>query len=313
LETPPTDSGSADDPTEKGPIGALPAMRRTRQKGLYLVAAVCAATMTVAAMVWKLGFSAKFSLAVILLGAFAVMIAAAWVRAQHENTVMPILARAFGLRYDGSATHHFASLPQTFIPPGKLQGCDDLMSGLIVDRNYRFAEVKTATGGKNSQTLFDGVVIEVATRKSLPALRILPISETLGLLMWKSRLDVTGMTKVFSAPGPGQDFGLWVEQPQDKDALGLRRLMEEMMCVAEVLPGGRLFAVACTCDALFIAISYQPEMFTIGGLFANDESVIDDVRRVSAEFAVPAHIAAQVMRAEENWITAMEGGVGHPA
>jgi hypothetical protein len=306
LNLPPTDNSDAQDPTETGLIGALPALRKTRRKGLVLVTLIIAATSVVTALLWKADVSVKLTLFSISLGAFAVMIAAAWVRSQHENNVMPILARAFGLRYDKSATYHFESLPQTFIPPGKARHCDDLISGVIVDRSYRFAEVRTVTGGKNPQTLFDGVVIEVSTRKSLPPLRILPISETLGLLLWKSRLDVTGMTKVFSAPGPGQDFGLWVEQPQDKDTLGLHGLMDQMMSVAEVLPGGRLFAVACTASALCVAIRYQPEMFAIGGLFANDESVINDVRRVSAEFALPARLAAEVMRAEENWIAAME-------
>ena len=42
------------------------------------------------------------------------------------------------------------------------------MSGSVAGRNFRFAECKTETGGKNSSTLFQGLVLEVRASGGVP-------------------------------------------------------------------------------------------------------------------------------------------------
>lgn len=293
---------TAQDPTGAALAEALPELRRIQIQGWAGMAAAAVVTLLMGTAIWQLGSDAMgWAIMAYVFGAFGVVGIGAWVKRSHEARVMPIIASTLGLSHQKQGKWFVDQIPTNFIPRGGKQQGDDLMSGKIADRPFRFAEVKTETGGKNSSTLFDGVVIELATREPLPEFLIAPSRQTRGFWFFKGNLDVANQTLWHSEYGTnGEEYGLWSPSDRPGEREVMQALMIRMIDLGGSLgSGSSLYSVACTGRDIYVALRHKHEMFRIGGAFATEADIMANIRTASDELAVPLRLAAEIVRAEE--------------
>ena len=233
-------------------------------------------------------------------GMFGIIVAFSRTRGTHEKLMMPIIAEAFGLDYEKAPKTFYDGLPAVFIPRGGVRKVDDMMAGQIADRRFRFAECKTETGGKNSSTLFKGVVLEVQGKGGVPEFLIASEKETKGFLFFKGRVDVGGMEMAHQSVGSdGKTYGLWARSSETGKMAGLRAFMDQIIALGpKVLGNSPLYSLVSDGRTYFISISHKRDLFKIGGLMANEEAMMRDIRAASAEFALPIGLVTEVLRAE---------------
>ncbi len=240
-------------------------------------------------------FSAVFAL-------FAPFWIATDVRHKHERMILPVIAQTFGLSHRKDPGEFFSSLPSVFIPRGGRRSADDQMSGTVADRWFRFTEVKTETGGKHSRTLFQGVVVEVENRRALPPFVIASTKETKGFLFLKGNVHVEGMDYHEGVTGPdGTYYGLWSPPGTGVDELqGVTAFLERMVNIGpEALGASKLYSVACTGEEILVALAHSRDMFRVGGLLADEQRVMADIRTAATEFSHPVKLVSEVIRAAE--------------
>jgi hypothetical protein len=145
----------------------LPELRRKSRQGWMLIAlvSVLAAAGTYALAGVGEGATWLFPL---MAGVFLIALIVGWIRKRHESMVMPILATTVGLSYAKDASGFVRCLPQRLLPKGRICRGEDCLSGAIGGRTIRMAEVKVETGGKNSRTLFKGVVANFPNAVAMP-------------------------------------------------------------------------------------------------------------------------------------------------
>lgn len=300
------------DPLETALSDALPQLRSLRLQGLAGLAALMAATVFLGIILLNAGKDAQsWAIIVGFAGVFGMIALAGWVKKSHEAAIMPILAATLNLSHQKSAKHFITQIPQNFIPRGGKQTCDDLMSGQIAGRPFCFAEVKTETGGKNSSTLFDGVVVEVKAREMLPEFLIAPVKQTKGFWFFKGNVDVGNQARWHSATGgTGEEYGLWSPSQQPAERKVMEALMDRMLNLGGSLgSGSSLYSVACTGHFIYVALRHKREMFRIGGVFSTHDELMADIRTATGELDVPLRLAGEVVRAEE----ALHEAAGRPA
>lgn len=277
---------------------------------MQMVAAVVAVVGVAGLLMSAGGDGVSYGIAVLVVGLLMlpVMVAES-VRLKQEKEVLPLIARAFGLSYTKSPPDIFYSLPEVFIPRGGRRSVDDQMAGEVAGRRFSFTEVKTETGGKNSRTLFKGVVVTIANDRKLPEFLIASTKETKGFLFFRGNVHVEGMDYHEGVTGPnGVYYGLWSRGGGQVGALsGLRAFMERMSEIGpQVLGTGELYSVACDGRSIHLAIRLAEDMFRVGGLLADDARVMADIRRAGDQLAHPIRLVSEVLRAEEALMAAQE-------
>lgn len=296
METPPTDT--TEDATARALDEALPLLRSTRRLGWGLIGLAVAGPAIVTVAHGWFGW--------LIFGGLGVFGIAGWVRSRHERMLLPIVAGVFGLTHAKGEADCFAALPEPFIPRGARRSADDTISGQIAGRTFRFAEVRTATGGKNSRTLFRGIVLQLACRPGLPPFLIADERQTKGFLFSRGNVPVEGMIPVMETRSrEGETYGLWTRDPAARDLPGLGAFLDRMVAIGEeVLGTARLYALACTGTDHFVALSHDADLFAVGGLLADEASIMADIRRASEEVAHTVELVAEILRAEEALIAA---------
>lgn len=299
--TPSADPGT--DPAATAISLLLPQMKSAQTQGWLWALAWFVGLGGVAAWMFSLGEDG------IQWGIFAAVFAAIipfWVatsvRKKHEKMVLPVVAETFGLSHVKDPGDYFASLPSVFIPQGGRRSADDQMSGTLAGRWFRFTEVKTETGGKHSRVLFRGVVVEVENGRRLPDFVIASTKETKGFLFMKGNVHVEGMDYHEGLTGPdGTYYGLWSPPGTRLGQLkGLTAFMERMANIGpQVLGDSKLYSVACTGGSILLALRHDRDLFQIGGLLANEQSIMSDIRSAASELSHPIALVTEVLRAEE--------------
>lgn len=298
----PAEDASVADVQTSALTDALNGLKHTKRTGWILFAVISAVTLTVVIGLANAGGEAiSWIIAALFGGAFGLIGVAGWVKKSHERDVMPILASTLNLSHQKTGSQFFETIPKNFIPRGGRRNCDDLMSGRMADRGFRFAEVKTETGGKNSRVLFDGVVVEVSTRAPLPEFLIAQVSQTKGFWIFKGNVNVEEMARSHTAWGKDQkEYGLWSPYSKPGEVKEMQVLMDRLVAMGPQLSAGSaLYSAACTGRNLYVALSHKHELFQIGGLFADDARIMSDIRSATADLQVPMSLAAEVIRAEE--------------
>lgn len=289
------------DPSAQALAAAMPEIRSAKTIGWISIAAAIA--VTVVALYWLADIpkAMQFIILVLVISGVIIWSIADWTRRRHERVVMPIIADAFGLSYQKSPGQFFTSLPRNFIPLGGRRSVDDMMSGRVADRYFSFAECKTETGGKNSSTLFQGVVIQVQGRQGVPPFIIASERETKGFLFFKGRVDVEGMNLVRQATGTdGQTYGLWVNFGSDAQLTGLQDFMDRIIALGpRVLGSASLYSLVSSGSNYHVSLRHNRDMFRIGGLLAQEAEVMTHIRIAAAEFAHPVQLVTEILRAEE--------------
>ncbi len=239
-------------------------------------------------------------------GVFGIVGAFGWTRAKHETTVMPIIAQAFGLHYQKAPSGFFETLPRNFIPLGGRRSVDDMMDGRVAGRSFRFAECKTETGGKNSSTLFKGIVLDVQSAGTLPSFIIASEKETRGFLFFKGRVQVDDMMLVHQSTGSdGQAYGLWSHSEEPAKMAGMRAFMDSIIAVGpQVLGSSTLYSLVSTGGYYHVSLRHSRDLFAIGGLLSDDNQVMSDIRTAAAEFAHPVQLVTEILKAEQALLAA---------
>ncbi|MGL4319769.1 MAG: hypothetical protein ACRCS3_02815 [Paracoccaceae bacterium] len=290
------------DPSEAAIAAALPEIRQATKRGWALL--IGALVITLVILVILAGSGIKEAAAYIItvfLGAFAVAGAVSLTRAAHERAVMPIIAKAFSLQYEKSPKGFFETIPRALIPFGGRRSVDDLMSGQVAGRNFRFAECTTATGGKNSRTLFKGVVLIVDARGGMPDIIIASEQDTKGFLIFPGRVNVDDMQLVHQVQeANGMTYGLWTASSQALQFTAARAFMDRILSAGpRILGSSTLCTVLSTSQQHCISLKHAHDLFKIGGMFAKEGRVISDIRHAATEIAHPIELVAEILRAEE--------------
>lgn len=275
---------------------ALPGLRRRRiLAGLGI--AFCAAAGLFGA-VWTVtlpddGF--EMAILSVILAAGACMWIAAMTSRAHEAALMPIVAGTFGLTHRKNGRAFLRRAPSPLLPMGGLQAADDLLSGHLAGQPFAWSEVETETGGRNSRTLFHGLLIEVPA-PGTPALLAVPEDHTRPGLILRADIDVQGLRWLGKDPGGGPGgTGLYstdgnpsLSGPQAAD------LLERLMRLGDPV-GGTFFAAAFTGHALWLAISHRRELFAIGTVHSDEPALMADIRSAAQDFRGPMEIAGRAM------------------
>jgi hypothetical protein len=295
-------TAAAADPSTEALASAMPEIRSVKTKGWLLLA--LSVLVTVLLAFWASGIedeAFKWVIFILVIGLFVVLGIIGWVRGKHERTVMPIIAQTFGLHYQKSPTGFYDTLPRNFIPLGGRRSVDDMMEGRIADRSFRFAECKTETGGKNSSTLFKGIVLDVQSAGTLPSFIIASEKETKGFLFFKGRVQVDDMMLVHQSTGhDGQAYGLWSHSEEPARMAGMRAFMDSIISLGpQVLGSSSLYSLVSTGGYYHVALRHSRDMFQIGGLFSDDQQVMSDIRSAASEFAHPVQLASEILKAEQ--------------
>jgi hypothetical protein len=300
-------SGTETDPATQALAAAMPEIRSVKSKGWMFIA--LSILLTVGALI--LTSKAREDKLEAMLYAtfpaiFGVMVTTRWVRKRHERAVMPIVAQAFDLGYQKDPKDFYPTLPKNFIPQGGRRSVDDLMSGSIAGRSFRFAECKTETGGKNSSTLFKGIVLEVRSSGSTPDFLIASEKETKGFLFFKGNVQVDGMVMIHQSQGhDNQTYGLWARSESPAQMAGLRAFMDRIIALGpRVLGSSTLYSLVSTGSYYYVSLRHARDLYRIGGLFTNESDVMQHIRAAASELSHPMDLVTEVLRAEEALLAA---------
>lgn len=291
-----------DDPTGRALADALPAIRRITRDGWAMVAGVAAVTAFVALFVVPtITPEVEWRIYVAIAGALAAFAILRSVQTSHEKTIMPIVAAAFGLTHVKGDQNYLKAMPPVFIPQGNVGKVDDTIVGQVAGRTFRFAEVRTATGGKNSRTLFRGIVMDVPCRAGLPDFILVAEKQTQGLFWGKGNVPVDGLIRTHQARSrAGDTYGVWSRSHAPKDIAGLQAFVDRMLAAGDKVGGtATLYSMVCTGSRHFVALSHARDLFTIGGLFATQAVVMADIRRAAEQVAYPVNLVSEILLAED--------------
>ena len=300
------DTVTHSDPSEAALSAALPEIRAATKSGwVQLFGAVVITAIILVALVASEVTDPRGYFMTIVVGVLVVMGIIGMTRATHERAVMPIIAKAFSLQYEKLPDGFYKTIPKTLIPLGGRCSVDDMMSGQLAGRYFRFAECETATGGKNSRTLFKGVVLIVDARDGMPDVIIASEQDTKGFLIFPGRVKVDDMQLVHQVQAAnGQTYGLWTASSQEMQITGVRAFMDTILAAGpRILGSSTLCTVMSTGQQHYISLKHERDLFRVGGMFANESQVISDIRRATTEIAHPIELVAEILRAEEALFT----------
>lgn len=214
--------------------------------------------------------------------------------------VMPGLARMIGLSYRQNDRSFLDALPERLLPRAARKGVDDVVEGVIGGRTIRFGELTLATGGKNSRTLFRGIVAAVPNVAPLPPFFLAVESETRGWFGFAGRIDVGDLTHVRSITSRSSEvLGVWTVSPADADAPALAAVLDVLTGLAgEIGESTRLYSASSDGRTTHVALRFDRDLFSIGNPFAGDERLVESIRSAFADLSVPVRVVSALLRAE---------------
>jgi hypothetical protein len=275
---------------------ALPGLKRRRIMGGLGMAATGAAGFIGA--VWSLSLPDEgwkiSALFVVGAGFLCFWIAKQTSRA-HEAALMPIIAGTFGLSHQKNGKAFLRAAPSPFLPMGGVQAADDVLTGRLAGQVFTWAEVETETGGKNSRTLFHGLLLEVPA-PGTPKLLAAPEEHTRPGMVFRADVDVQGLRWLGRDPGGGPGGTEVFSTDGDPSLTGpqVADLMARLLRLGGPV-GGSFFAACFTGRALWLAISHDRELFAIGGVVSDEHTLMADIRRAAQDFRGPMEIAGRAM------------------
>jgi hypothetical protein len=181
---------------------------------------------------------------------------------------------------------------------------DDVLTGKVEDRAIDFAEVKVETGGKNSRTLFDGMVVTFPLKIDLPEFFIADEKETEGRFLAGPRIKVDDLTYVRSADGrSGHRYGLWSRDDLAGAEDRLILILNAISTLESRLSGdAALYTASCDGRQIHLAVRDRRNLFKIGGLFAGARDLELDIQLALNDLDVPIRLANHLLAAERDYV-----------
>ena len=279
----------------------MPAIRRKSVEGWLLVAATVLLACYV--LFYVVGKADKpFQLVLITIGGAAVVIFAisAYVQRGHTRLIMPMLAETAGMSYSQNALAFILSLPPRLLPKAAVRKGEDLVSGRFGGRQVSFAELTYATGGKNSSTLFKGIVASFANQAPMPPFFIVDEAQTKGWFIFSGNINVDDLIPVRSLPGSfGVTYGVWVSLSAKADHPALDATLKILTELQYAIGSdARLFSASSDGKIMHVALSHKRNLFKIGGLLANRDQLINDITLAYHDLTLPLVIVSKLLEAE---------------
>ena len=283
----------------------MPAIRRKSIEGWLLVAA--AVVLSFYVLFYLVGKADKpGQLAIITIGGAAVVIYAisAYVQRGHTRQIMPMLAETAGMRYSQSARDFILALPPRLLPKASVRNGEDLVSGALGGRQISFAELTYETGGKNSSTLFKGIVASFANQAPMPPFFVVDEAQTKGWFIFSGNINVDDLIPVRSLPGgSGVTYGVWVSPSANADHPALDATLKILTDLQDAIgSGARLFSASSDGETMHVALSHKRNLFKIGGLLANRDQLINDITLAYHDLTLPLVIVSKLLEAERGVI-----------
>lgn len=283
-------------------------MPQLRQYSLVaLVVLLGLGLVTLALAIWAIRLmqasdkDAKLVAAFAVLGIAAILYTWARLRRAQEALVMPVLASAVGLSFDKNAKPFLATLPPRLLPQKAVIHAEDHVHGNLGAHRIDMAEVRVETGGKNSKTLFRGLVARFPNSIALPEFFLAPEAKTRPGMFFGAWMPTEGLTHLRSVSGrSGEAYGLWCPQGIREGGPALPAVLKVL---AEVETGigvsTSLFSAVSTGREMFVALSHSGNLFRIGGLFPSEAQVFDDVSAATQDLSIVLNLARQLIAVEE--------------
>jgi hypothetical protein len=244
---------------------------------------------------WKFAIFAVFIAVLICMGAVK------WAVKAQEALVMPVVAQAVGLTYSKDARAFVQSLPKRLLPARGVRSGEDHVQGTLGSHAIQMAEVKVETGGKNSRTLFQGIVAQFPNRVAMPAFFLALEDKTRPGIFFGGELATEGLRHLRNVPGlGGQTYGIWTSSDDKQDPPALTAVVDILTRLdALVGPSARLYAATSNGVEMHVALTHARNLFRVGGLMPQEPDIFADVRRAMQDLTVPLTLAKALIGAEE--------------
>lgn len=302
------------DPEHKARLAAsIRVVNRKRYVVLAVLGASAVVAVTLAHLLTKSQDSdlrAIFIPAMLVAGAVAFCLR--WFQRQASAELIPHLARAAGLGYTVDFPHHIVRdmIEAGLIPrAGDLSRREDRFDGTLAGRHFMAGDVHLKTGGKNSSTLFEGLVVSLSLPERHKGFALTTLERAASGFLRRAQVD----TKTLLPRGTfnskhGTGFTAYVPDNALADSPGFRAQVKQLVRLDSEIPGCRLFSVYCTGDRILVALSSGRNLFRIGRVFSA-ELMTQDLQRVLSEMQFPLRVVQILLDAEQAALTASAGSV----
>lgn len=228
---------------------------------------------------------------------------------KQEAQVMPILARAIGLDYSKDAKEFVKALPKRLLPDRGIRAGEDHVHGTIGAHAIRMAEVNVETGGKNSRTLFKGIVAQFPNRTTMPAFFVALEDKTRPGFFFGGDLSTEGLHHLRTVTGNnGRSYGVWTSWSEMEEPPALSAVVDILTRLENHIgPGAELYAATSNGVEMHIALSHKRNLFHLGGLFPDEAQLFRDVRAAMQDLTVPLTLAKALIEAEETAVAKVKG------
>lgn len=242
----------------------------------------------------------KFAMFSALGGVLAAMGIFKWMIRAQEALVMPVVAGAIGLTYAKEAKSFVRGLPKRLLPSRGIRTGEDHVRGSLGAHAIQMAEVNVETGGKNSRTLFRGIVAQFPNRVAMPAFYIALEDKTRPGIFFGGELDTEGLHHLRNVRHNGRSYGVWTSWSELAEPPALSAVVEILTRVEDHIgSGAELYAATSNGEEMHLALSHKRNLFRIGGLFPSENEVFADVRAAMQDLTMPLKLAQALITAEE--------------
>jgi hypothetical protein len=287
----------------------MPGLRRQSFVALAvsIAAAVASGIASLMILSSEMDGTDRFELILLAVGAGILVIVLSYrhMRKKQEALVMPVLAESVGLRYDKAAQTFLNALPARLLPKGVKKG-EDHVSGTLGAHTIQMAEVNVETGGKNSRTLFKGIIAQFPNRTTMPAFFVALADKTRPGIFFGGDLSTDGLHHLRDVQSSGRTYGVWTSWSQMQEPPALAAVVEVLTGIERIVGNGvELYAATSNGVEMHLALSHKRNLFRVGGLFPSESDLFADVRAAMQDLSVPLTVAKALISAEE---TAMAQG-----
>jgi hypothetical protein len=279
--------------------GVLPSLRSARLLARVLLLATALATALAAfALRGRMGDDLDWLAFPLIAGFLVGALVFAQTSRNHDQKVMPHLARAIGLGYSKDAAAFLKALPPRLLPD-RVRTAQDLLTGEVAGRRIDFAEVRVETEGKNARTLFRGFVIRVPNVVPMPPFFLGPASEFERGFLRAAKLSSEGLLELRRPRIGGQEFVLWSSSGDVENDAGLEAVLGVLQRLDAVVGGGAtLYSVTSDREVMHLALRQMRDLFSIGGVFSHEETVMAAARSALEDLSIPVRITGAILDAE---------------
>lgn len=282
----------------------IPALRRQSRTSLAMIVGAIALAAILTLMVLSSGMNDvdrwEMALFPAIGGFVAVGAIQRWTVSTREEMIMPILARAIGMRYGKNARSFVNGLPRRLLPASAERSGEDHILGQLGAHAIQMAEVKVETGGRSSRTLFQGVVAQFSNRTAMPAFFIALADKTRPGFFFGGDLSTEGLHHLRDVSVGGRSYGIWTSWKDGPEPPALSAVIDILTGLEQHIgPDARLYAATSNGEEMHVALSHRRNLFTVGGLFPDEAKILADVQRAMQDLTVPVTLARTLIEAEE--------------